>query len=138
MADPRLDVAYDEIKAKYSSWKIDAATITYSAASAGGSAQVGLAVTTTSTAETIALVGNNEFVLGKLIKVEADGIATVQHKGVMTLPGGTSASLTRGKAIMGDLLVAAKGYIQEVATQYTVMNGKIWDPATTTAVVVKL
>ena len=45
------------------------------------------------------LVGDGEPVLGKLIKVEADNMATVQVAGGCTLPGGTSATLTHGGEI---------------------------------------
>lgn len=112
-------------------------TIVYDADEAGGSAQVGLAVTIESS-NVVSLVGNNENVLGKLISVEADGFCTVQHSGFMTLPGGTSATLTAGTKIMGDLLVAAEGYIQIVATQHTISRGMIIDSSVTTAVVVLL
>jgi hypothetical protein len=68
----------------------------------------------------------------------------------MELPGGTAATLTVGKKIVGDLLVAAEGYIREVAdpttvdptlaelTELNASRGFIMDPTTTTAVVVYL
>jgi hypothetical protein len=104
-------------EAKYAPYAIDASTITYSATVAGGSSQVGLAVTL-SADKTIELVGDGEFVLGKLTKVEADGKATVQVAGHMTLPAGDGVStVTLGKRIVGDLGAAsAEGYIREVAT----------------------
>ncbi|MHC4088675.1 MAG: hypothetical protein ACYSVY_00075 [Planctomycetota bacterium] len=142
MADPRLTAGWDGIGAVYATCKVDASTITYSATSAGGSASVGLAVTWSANAKVIETVADGEFVLGKLIKVEADGIATVQIAGHMTLPAGTTATLTLGKAIVGDLLVAAEGYIREVATataaELGVQRGFIVDPAVTTAVEVYL
>lgn len=142
MADPRLTAGWEGIGAKYATCKIDDSTITYSATEDGGSAQVGLAVTWSANAKTIQLVGDGEFVLGKLISVESDGMANVQIGGQMTLPGGTAASLTLGKAIVGDLLVAAEGYIREVntatAAELGLCRGYIVDPATTTAVEVFL
>lgn len=141
MADPRADVRFEEIGAVFATFKIDNSTITYSATATNGSSQVGLAVGL-SAAETVELVGDGEEVVGKLISVDADNYATVQIAGVMTLPGGTSASLTLGKKIVGDLLVAAKGYIREVATgtaaELGVARGMILDAGTTTAVVVYL
>jgi len=81
-------------------------------------------------------------VLGKLIKVESDGFCVVQTEGYMTLPGGTSATLTAGSKIVGDLLVSAEGYIRVVATgtaaELGVARGIIVDATTTTAVLVKL
>lgn len=141
MADPRLDVKYDEIAPVFMTFKIDDSTITYSATATNGSSVVGRAVAL-SAAETVELAGDGEEIVGKLISVEADNYCTVQVAGVMTLPGGTSATLTVGKKIVGDLLVAAEGYIREVATgtaaELGVARGMILDASTTTAVVVWL
>lgn len=142
MADPRADVRFDEITPVFVTFPIDNSTITYSATAVNGSSQVGLAVTLKSD-DTIELVGDGEFVLGKLISVESDNYATVQTGGFMTLPGGSGATLTRGKGIVGDLgASSAEGYIREVATgtaaELGVQNGHIIDPSTTTAVVVNL
>lgn len=137
MADPRNTVAFDDIGYEAQTFLIDNSTVTYSATATGGSAQVGLAVTL-STHKTVALAGSGEFVLGKLIKVESDNKAVVQTGGYCTLPGGTSATLTVGTKIVGDLLVSAEGYIQSVSTEDTVSRGFIVDSSTTTAVVVKL
>lgn len=141
MSDPRLDVHYGEIAPLFLTFKIDNSTITYSATATNGSSQVGLAVAL-SAAETVELAGDGEEIVGKLISVEADNYCTVQVKGTMTLPGGTSASLTVGKKIVGDLLVAAEGYIREVATgtaaELGVARGMILDAGDTTAVVVLL
>lgn len=141
MTDPRLDTQFLDIGAEFVTFKIDNSTITYSATEDNGSAQVGLAVGF-SAAETVELVGDGEEVVGKLISVTKDNYCTVQVAGFMTLPGGTSASLTVGKKIVGDLLVAAEGYIREVATgtaaELGVARGMIVDAGTTTAVVVRL
>lgn len=137
MADPRNAVAFDGIGYEAQTFLIDDSTITYSATAANGSASVGLAVTL-STHSTVALAADGEFILGKLISVDSDDKAVVQTGGFMTLPGGTSATLTPGLKIVGDLLVAAKGYIRVVATEDTVSRGFIVDSSTTTAVVVKL
>lgn len=140
MTDPRLSTSVDGIAPVFATFKIDNSTIVYSASYAGGSVSVGLAVNL-SAAQTVQLAGSGEMVLGKLIKVEADNIATVQIAGGMTLPGGTAATLTVGGQIMGDLLVAAKGYIQIVTTDAAgavVGRGVIIDASTTTAVEVYL
>lgn len=141
MSDPRADVNFNEIGAEFVTFKIDNSTIAYSATAANGSAQVGLAVAL-SAAETVELAGDGEEVVGKLVSVEPDGYCTVQVAGFMTLPAGTSASLTVGKKIVGDLLVSAEGYIREVATgtaaELGVARGMIIDAGVTTAVVVRL
>lgn len=142
MANPRA-IALDEGLRTYRVTKpIDDSTITYSATAAGGSASVGLAVTLT-TDDQVALCADAEYVFGKLIAVAADGMATIERGYGVTLPGGTSATLTRGKGICGDLLVSAKGYIREVATaqaaELGVQGGStIIDPSDATAVVVNL
>ena len=138
MADPRLTVGFDGIAAEYATFKIDNSTIVYSATQNGGSAAVGKAVTM-SADDTVALANDGEAVIGKLIKVESDNIATVQIKGAVTLPGGTSASLTRGKKIVGAVDGSGnKGYIREVATataaELGVCRGFIVDAGTSTAV----
>lgn len=141
MANPRAIVDYEGVQNYRVTVPYDNDTITYSETAAHGSASVGLAVTLTSS-DTAALCADAEFVFGKLIQVEADGMCVIE-RGYVTLPGGTSATLTRGKAVVGDLLVSAKGYIREVATataaELGVMGGSaIIDPSTTTAVVVYL
>lgn len=140
MADPRLNVSIDGVNPVYASFKIDGATITYDATKAGGSTQVGLAVNLSGNG-TVQLAGDGETVIGKLIKVESDGVATVQIGGGMTLPGGTGATLTVGTKIMGDLLVAAKGYVQTItadAAGAVVGRGTIVDSSVSTAVEVYL
>ena len=142
MANPRDTVEYDGLFAEYATYKIDNSTITYSATAVNGSSQVGLAVTF-SADNTIQLVGDGEFVLGKLISVDKQNKAVVQVGGFMELPGGSGATLTRGKAIVGDLGAAsAEGYIREVATataaELGVCRGFIQAPGTASATVVKL
>ena len=90
----------------------------------------------------ISLAADAEPILGKLLKVEADGVCAVQYGGGMTLPGGTGAALTRGNKFIGDLLAAAEGYIRIANTgahaEMGLGRGMIVDATTTTAVVVLL
>ena len=136
MSDPRNAVSLAGVGYEAETFLIDDSTVTYDATQVNGSAQVGLAVTL-SAANTVALAGSGEAVLGKLISVSADDKAVVQTGGYVTLPGGTSATLTVGTKIVGDLLVSAKGYIQSVSSE-VVGRGMIIDASTTTAVVVRL
>ncbi len=142
MANPRKAVEFEGIGLLTATYKIDASTITYDATKTGGSAQVGLAVTL-SADDTVALVADADAIEGKLLSVEADGMCTVQVGGYMTLPGGASATLTRGLAIVGALGAAsAKGYIRVAASgtaaELVKCRGGIVRNGTTTAVVVKL
>lgn len=140
MADPRDSVNFDGIKPVRITYKHDS-SIVYLATEENGSVSVGLAATLVSTAKTVGLVGDGEQVEGRIELVHADGYCVIQSGGFMQLPGGTSASLTHGKAVVGDLLSAAKGYIREAAAaaaEYVVMRGRIIDSTTTTAVDVVL
>lgn len=132
MADPREAVAFDDIDYRAITYNHDD-TIVYNAAVAGGSAQVGLTVTLESN-KTVSLIGDGESVEGRLVKVEPGGIAVVQNKGYMKLKRGTSATLTPGKKIVGDLLAAAEGYIRDVATgtaaELGVARGRVIDSST--------
>jgi len=140
MADPRTEVDFEGIDAAYVTFKHDD-TIVFSRTEEGGSAQVGLAVTVES-ANTVTLVGDGEQVMGKLISVEPDGKCVVQTRGGMTLPGGSSATLTAGSPIVGDLgASSAEGYIQTAPASSAggvAARGTIVDPSTTTAVKVLL
>ena len=147
MTDARV-VERAGIGARRQTFDTDATTILYDNTEDGNSAQAGLAVTLKSDG-TIELVGDGEPVLGRLISVEEDDRATVQTHGEMGLPAGTGATLTRGKPIVGDLLVAAEGYIREVvasgagyvqgeAQEALVGRGFIDDPSDTADVRVQL
>jgi len=112
MADPRAIVRYEGIAPDYATFKIDNSTITYSATASSGSSQVGMAVTL-SADQTVALAADNNAVLGKLIRVGSDNFATVQVAGGMTLPAGSSVTLTAGQKVVGCLgPSSAKGYIR--------------------------
>lgn len=142
MADPRNVVTNVGVEPRYRTYLIDNSTITFDPDVAGGSDKVGLAVTF-SAANTVQTAGDGEAVAGKLILVEANLVCNVQIGGCMTLPGGSGATLTRGKKIVGALGAAsAEGYIREVATataaELGVARGFISNAADTTAVEVEL
>lgn len=133
MADPRSEVVFDDIGFVAITYEHDD-TVVFDAAEVGGSAQVGLAVTLESN-KTVSLVGDGESVEGRLVKVESDGFCVVQTHGYMKLKRGTSATLTAGKKIVGDLLASAEGYIREVATataaELGVARGRVIDASET-------
>lgn len=137
MANPREAVSFEGIEYKAATIPHDA-TIVYDPLVEGGAAQVGLAVSIESS-NVLTLAGDGENIYGKLIKVEPGGMAVVQYRGYVTLPGGSGATLTAGLKIVGDLgASSAEGYIQAVSTQDTVSRGIIIDASVATAVVVYL
>lgn len=140
MADPRNAVSLEGIGYEAETFAHDN-TIVYSATEENGSAQVGLAVTHEGS-QTVSLAGDGENIAGKLIKVESDGFCVVQTGGYMTLPGGTSATLTEGLPIVGDLLVSAEGYIRVAAAgtaaDLLAARGQIMDSSDAENVVVRL
>lgn len=142
LTNPRNAVDFTDIAPLRVTYLIDNSTITYSATAAGGSASVGLAVTL-SADDTVALTADGDAVEGKLVLVESDNKATVEVGGYITLPGGASATLTRGGKIVGALgASSAKGYIRSAASgtaaELVKARGRIIRNATTTAVVVHL
>jgi hypothetical protein len=144
MADPRNIVGFEGLHEQFATFIIDNSTITFDATLAGGAAatMIGKAVGF-SADKTIQLVGNGDFVLGKLLLVEQDLKATVQVEGCMSLPGGSSATLTDGTGIVGALGAAsARGFIRSAASttaaELLLQNGKIWDASDPTNTVVRL
>lgn len=142
MSNPRDTVEFDGQGELPLTFTIDNSTITYSATAERGTAQRDLAVKLVS-ANTIALTTDGSHVLGRLDSVDANLKARVQTKGTMRLPGGSGATLTVGKKIVGALGAAsAAGYIREVATataaELGLARGLIIDAGTTTAVEVLL
>lgn len=140
MADPRNVVSTEGIGYKAFTYTHDS-TIVYDITKVGGSAQVGLAVTLIGNKQ-VSLVGDGEEVEGLLVKVEPGGAAVVQTGGVAEFKGGTSATLTVGSHIVGDLLGAAEGYVQSAAAgtaaHHVVSRGEILDSSDTTKVKVRL
>jgi hypothetical protein len=142
MTNPRDDVRFDGIGYKTQTYKIDNSTITYEANQPNGTSKAGLALTLNAN-KTVALAGDGEGVLGKLIAVEPDDKAVVQTEGYASLPGGEGATLSLMTAIVGDLGPSnAKGYIRSVATATAAelgrCHGMIVDASDTTEVWVKL
>lgn len=140
MADPRKVVVWSAV-GDYVTVKADGSTIVYSATEPYGSTAVGKAVTP-SAADTVALAGDGEPILGRLEKVGPDGYCTVKWRGDVKLPGGTGATLTLGSQIVGDLLGSDKGYIRSAASgtagELILCRGFIVNAANTSAVDVLL
>jgi hypothetical protein len=144
MASGRNQVDYTDIDRMDITMKIDAVSIVFDQTKAMGAADtmIGKAVSLSAN-DTVQLIGDAEGLFGKLIQVFADGFCRVQVRGYADLPGGDGATLTRGKAVVGDLgASSAEGYIREVATavaaELGVMHGKIVNNADTAAVIVDL
>lgn len=148
LATPRNIVGFEETDGPHDlTFKIDNSTITYDATKANGAdtTMIGKAVTL-SADDTVALAADGDAVVGKLIAVEGDNKCSVRVHGFVTLPGGSGATLTRGKKIVGALGAAsAKGYIRDVvvaaasyaaaeANEMQKARGLIISVGTTTAV----
>lgn len=116
------------------------ATITYDATKAGGSASVGLAVMFTGN-ETVGLTSDAAAVIGKLMKVEADGNCSVMRHGNTKLPAGLAATVTAGNKACGATgAAAARGYIRDAATtaEIAASSVRIQEASDATAVEVEL
>jgi hypothetical protein len=142
MADPRLAVGFAGITGPYASYLADGVTITYSATAANGSAAVGQAVSLSGNG-TVQLTADGDKVLGKLLKVESDGVCRVQTKGYMTLPSGAGQALAVAGKIVGAVDAgAARGYIRgdnvALLADVAVAKGDVIDVADATAIVVQL
>lgn len=144
MASGRNQVDYTDILRADVTMKIDASTILYDATKANGAdpTMLGKAVTLSGN-DIVALCADADYVFGKLVRVHADGFCVVQIEGFTDLPGGLSATLTRGTAFVGALgASSAKGYIRSAASgaaaELIKMGGRIINVADPTAVVVEL
>ena len=137
----RLQVGFDDIRYDAITLWADASTITFDVTKVNGSAAVGLAVTYTGTADTVALCADGDAIVGKLIKVEPDGACTVQNKGMAFLPAGNAATNTAGVKQIGALgASSAKGYVRNTnsatAAELPRTGPFAVDVATATAIVV--
>lgn len=112
-ADARNAISLVGIRPLRVTLTIDNSTITHSGTAAGGSSVINRAVTLSADL-TVALADAGERVIGKLLSVTEDLRALVQTGGYMTLPKGTNYSGSPGLRIVGDVLVAAKGYVKHV------------------------
>lgn len=142
MANPRGVVDYMGIGFRAITMIADGTTIAFNSALANGSAAVGLAVQVTGN-NTAALAADASEIIGRLERVEADGMAVIQIEGGCELPAGNGATVTAGSKIVGALGAAsAPGYIRNVAgataAEGAVARHTILDATTSTAVKVML
>lgn len=116
VTDPRSSERFRGIGSVQVTFPTDAGTtITYDNTKKGGSAACGLAVTINSSGQ-VALTQDGNVVIGKLLFVNGDNVATVQIAGAMFLPPGASQTLTPGNGCVGALgASSAKGYIRQPA-----------------------
>lgn len=114
MADPRDTISLVGIRPLRVTLTADNTSITYSSTAAGGSAVINRAVKL-SADNTVSLTTAASHVIGKLLSVAADLRCLVQIGGFMTLPKGTNYAGAVGDRIIGDVLVAAEGYVKHVA-----------------------
>jgi hypothetical protein len=142
MANPRAVVDYMGIGFRAITLVADGSTIVYDSTKNNGSASTGLAVQMTGN-NTAALAADGTEVIGRLDRVEPDGMCVVQIHGGCELPGGNGATLTAGSKIVGAVNASsAPGYIRNVASGTAAENAAarhtILDASTATAVKVML
>lgn len=140
-------ISFTEIGALFATFAVKSGgSITYDRTYEGNTPEFGRACSMSADSE-VNLSADAEAVVGRLVKVEKDPtytyVCTVQVAGFMALPAGDSATITRGKKIVGALGAAsAKGYIRDVATgtaaELGVARGIVVDEAAQTAVIVLL
>ena len=139
MPNPRKAIDYRDMGAPSKLLPFMAGSdITFDRTLPGGSAQVGLCVKI-SASKTVVLVGDGESIAGTIDHVEPDSTVVVHLGPVISVPGGTGATLTPGSKIVGDLGPSnAKGYARSVAAatlaEVAVARGEILDATDTNAV----
>lgn len=147
----RKQVDYTDIRYDAITMKIDGVTIVHDATQARGAVVATLdKAVSLSADDTVQLCADGDPVFGKLLKVESDGFCAVQRWGLVTLPAGLSATVTRGRSIVGATGTAgARGYIRQTVSPAATYaqaeqieqargRGTIINVADTTAVVVDL
>jgi hypothetical protein len=120
------DIGYDAL-----TLKVDGVTIVYDQTQPRGAPATMLdKAVTWSADDTVALAQDGDPICGKLLEVFKDGFASVQHKGFVTLPAGASATVTRGRTIVGALGAAsARGYIRQTAVATTPTAAEVTEQA---------
>lgn len=120
MAIPRNTVDHRDVNPKRQlTFPADGVTIIYSKAAAKGHAGAGWAAVGLSSDNTVELVDDGDQVFGELLLVEPDGMCTVRTEGVSYFKGGTEATFTLSRGVIGALRSSARGYVKgvTVATQ---------------------
>src|SRR3954453_9868499 len=113
MADPRANPVVAEIAPLYKTYLTDNSTITYDATKARGAATTMLDKAVSLSADkTVQLASDGEAIVGRLDHVERGTgsgapVCVVQTDGTTRFPGGASATLTLGTAIVGALGAAS-------------------------------
>jgi hypothetical protein len=109
----RQAVGFDDIRFDAITLWADNSTIVFNVTQPDGSAQVGFAVTYGAGTDVVKLCVDGDPVLGRLLKVEADGACSIQHKGMCHLAAGNAATITPGIKLVGALGPAsAAGYVR--------------------------
>ena len=135
------DIRYDGL-----TYKVDGVTLFYDRTQPNGigkAAGTGPAVML-SNDDTVALTSDGACVEGDVIKIEADGFATVRRWGMSKLPKGDSGigTATRGRRIVGATRAGARGYVRDLntatAAELGVARGQIINVADADNIVVDL
>jgi hypothetical protein len=117
VADPRATVDHTGVGQLNATYAIDNSTITFDRTKANGIGGTGGLAVTLSGNNTVARATDGQALVGKLLNVEPDGMATVQVDGYCRLAGGNGATLTRGTHAVGAVDGSANpGYIRSAAS----------------------
>lgn len=141
MPNPRKIVKFNGIRYEAQTYKHDN-SIVFDENEPNGSAQVGKALKMTGHS-TVGLTTDGSGVVGKLLKVEHDGMCSVGAGGYVPFPAGENATLTLNSKIVGDLGPDnEQGFIRSVATgtaaELGVARGMIVDASNLEEVWVRL
>jgi hypothetical protein len=118
----RQQVDFSDQRYTAQSFWADNSTIVFDPTQPDGApaTMIGKAVTFAASADTVKLAADGDPIMGKLLKVEKDGLCSVQIRGNTTLPAGASATCTPGRKQVGALGAAsALGYIRDAASPAT-------------------
>lgn len=126
MPNPRKVTDKEGVGQIRNTYKIDNSTITFDKTKQYGSAQAGVGLAVTLSADdTVALCADADAVIGILELVERDGMCVVTDKGYCKFLKGNGATVTRGTKIVGALgASSAKGYVRSVNTAVAAELGK--------------
>lgn len=115
MANPRNTTDYKGVGYRGQTFKIDASTIVFDAASEGGSPQAGRLVGFVAGANSaVALANATRAVWGVLMSVKHDGACTVQHQGGAEIELAAAQNPQVGNYVTGGA-TAGLGYVTTTA-----------------------
>jgi hypothetical protein len=141
MPDPRKDTSIEDIGLLTLPFKYDG-TIVYNRLLAGGSAQVGMAVSLTGLKQ-VGLGADGARVHGKVVKVEGDGFCSVHVEGGIDLPAAApiangSRIVAAGAGLIRAAAAVGAAFAQAAATDQANARGIVTDGSVAASIKVLL